>query len=112
MKRWTAPIRIKAYLGLTRIAGSTSVLRPGRPGGLPLSVRLHAAAGDGVGGDGIAGIGAGIERILTAGELAHLQRAGDVVASVAHGVQGNVDAADVEEAAVVVEHEGEDDSLE
>jgi hypothetical protein len=39
---------------------------PVRVGRLP--ARLHAAAGDGIGGDGISGIGRGIERILSAGE--------------------------------------------
>src|SRR6185436_11643322 len=77
-----------------------------------LPVRPHAAAGNGVGGNGIAGIGGGIERILLAGELAHLQRAGDVVAPSAHRVQEDVDAADVQELVVLIEHEGEDHSLE
>src|SRR6185295_4343176 len=77
-----------------------------------LSVRLDKAPGDGVYGNRISRVGGRIERVFAAGELAHFERAGDVVAAVAHRVQRDVHAADVEKRVVLVEHEGEDDSLE
>src|SRR6476659_3762938 len=76
-----------------------------------LSPHGDAAPGEGVGGDGRSGIGAGIERILASFERAHLKRADDVVASVAHCVQGDIDTGNALEGIVVVEDEREEHSL-
>lgn len=76
-----------------------------------LGLRSRAASGEGVGGDGLAGIGRGIERILAFFKRADYQRSGDLVAPLVGGVERDVDAGCAHKGVVVVVHEGEEYAL-